>query len=110
VQLVVHGDLHRLVATDRDLGHYTMVAGASIYPFVWNLLLAARQEGLGGVLTTMHARVEAEVNALVHAPAGMSLACVVLLGHPVHQPTRLRRQPVESFVTVDRVDGPAFTV
>ncbi|MBU3701912.1 MAG: nitroreductase family protein [Acidimicrobiia bacterium] len=109
VQLVVHGDLHRLVATDRDLGHYTMVAGASIYPFVWNLLLAAREEGLGGVLTTMHARVEAQVNELVGAPEGLSLACVVLLGHPVHQPTRLRRESVESFTTVDRFDGPAFT-
>jgi nitroreductase len=109
VQLVVHGDLHRLVATDRDLGHYTMVAGASIYPFVWNLLLAARNEGLGGVLTTMHARVEEQVNELVGAPAGLSLACVVLLGHPVHQPTRLRREAVESFTTVDRFDGPAFT-
>lgn len=109
VQLVVHGDLHRLVATDRDLGHYTMVAGASIYPFVWNLLLAAREEGLGGVLTTMHARVEQQVNELVGAPEGLSLACVVLLGHPVHQPTRLRRESVESFTTVDRFDGPAFT-
>ena len=106
VQLVVHGDLHRLVATDRDLGHYTMVAGASIYPFVWNLLLAAREEGLGGVLTTMHSRVEPQVNELVGAPEGMSLACVVLLGHPVHQPTRLRREAVDSFVSIDRFDGP----
>ena len=108
VQLVVHGDLHRLVATDRDLGHYTMVAGASIYPFVWNILLAAREEGLGGVITTMHARVEPQVNALLGAPEGMSLACVVLLGHPVHQPTRLRREPVGSFATIDRFDGPAL--
>ena len=108
VQLVVHGDLHRLVAADRDLGHYTMVAGASIYPFVWNILLAAREEGLGGVITTMHARVESQVNELLGAPEGLSLACVVLLGHPVHQPTRLRRDPVASFATIDRFDGPAL--
>lgn len=108
VHLVVHADQRRLVATDRDLGHYTMVAGASIYPFVWNLLLAAREEGLGGVITTMHSRVEPQVNELLGAPEGMSLACVVFLGHPVHQPTRLRREPVETFATLDRVDGPAF--
>lgn len=109
VLLVVHGDLHRLVATDRDLDRYTMVAGASIYPFVWNLLLAAREEGLGGVITTMHARVEPLVNELLHVPEGLALACVVPMGHPVHQPTRLRREPVDSFATLDRFDGAPFT-
>lgn len=108
VLLVVHGDLHRLVATDRDLDRYTMVAGASIYPFVWTMLLAARAEGLGGVITTMHARVEPEVNALLGVPAGRALACVVPLGHPVHQPTRLRREPVSSFASQDRFDGEPF--
>lgn len=110
VQLAIFGDLERLVATDRDLGRYTMVAGASIYPFVWNILLAARAEGLGGVITTMHARVEPDVRELLHVPDNLALAAVVLLGHPVHQPTRLRRNPVASFTTVDRVDGPPFPV
>jgi len=108
VLLVVHGDLHRLVATDRDLGRYTMVAGASVYPFAWNILLAARAEGLGGVITTMHARVEPEVNSLLGAADGFALACVIPIGHPVHQPTRLRRGPVGSFATLDRCDGPVF--
>lgn len=108
VQLAVFGDLTRLVATDRDLDHYTMVAGASIYPFVWNILLAARTEGLGGVITTMHARVEPQVRELLGVPGACSLACVVALGHPVHQPTRLRREPVASFATIDRFDGRAL--
>ncbi len=30
---------------------------------------------------------------------------MLALGRPVHQPTKLRRQPVESFATVDRFDG-----
>ena len=110
VALAVFGDLARLVATDRDLDRYTMVAGASVYPFVWNILLAARTEGLGGVITTMHARVEPEVKELLGAPTSAALACVVLLGHPVHQPTKLRRRPVAEFTTVDRFDGPAFDV
>lgn len=108
VLLVVHGDLHHLVATDRDLDRYTMVAGASIYPFVWNILLAARAECLGGVITTMHARVEPQVNELLGVPDGHALACVMPIGHPVHQPTRLRREPVASFATLDRFDGRPF--
>ena len=108
VVLPIFGDLDRLVATDRDLDRYTMAAGASVYPFAWNLLLAARAEGLGGVITTMHARVEDDVRGLLAAPTNMALACVVLLGHPVHQPTRLRRRPLSEFVTVDRFDGPAL--
>lgn len=110
VLLAVFGDLERLVATDRDLGRYTMVAGASIYPFMWSILLAARSEGLGGVITTMHARVEPEVRKLLAVPDNLALAGVMMLGHPVHQPTRLRREPVESFATIDRCDGPAFGV
>lgn len=110
VALCVFGDLERLVATDRDLDRYTMIAGASVYPFVWNILLAARAEGLGGVITTMHVRVEPEIKDLLGAPPSMALACVVLLGHPVHQPTKLRRRPVSEFATVDRFDGPTFDV
>ena len=110
VLLAVFGDLERLVATDRDLGRYTMVAGASIYPFMWSILLAARSVGLGGVITTMHARVEPEVRELLAVPDHLALAGVMMLGHPVHQPTRLRREPVESFATIDRCDGPAFGV
>ena len=108
VILAIFGDLERLVATDRDLGRYTMVAGASIYPFMWNILLAARSEGLGGVITTMHARVEPEVRALLHVPDNLALAGVMMLGHPVHQPTKLRREPVSSFATIDRFDGRAL--
>lgn len=108
VLLAVFGDLRRLVGTDRDLDRYTFVAGASIYPFAWTVLLAARAEGLGGVMTTIHGRVEPEVKALLGAPEHLALATVIALGHPVHQPTRLRREPVEAFTTVDRIDGEPF--
>lgn len=109
VLLAVLVDLGGLAAVDRDLGRYTFAGGASVYPFCWNLLLAARQEGLAGVITTMCVRREPEVLDLLGAPAGLALAAVVALGHPVRQPRRLRRGPVDSFTTIDRVDGPAFT-
>lgn len=109
VLLVLFADLRALAATDRDLGRYTIVGGASIYPFAWNLLLAARAEGLGGVITTMHARREAEVKALLGAPQELVFAATLALGHPVKQVTRLRRAPVEEIATVDRLDGTPFT-
>lgn len=108
VLLVVVADLRRLAAVDRDLGRYTMVGGASVYPFVWSLLLAARAEGLGGVMTTMVVRREDDVRALLHVPDAFAVAAVVALGRPVRQPSRLRRLPVEEFSTVDRFDGPVF--
>jgi nitroreductase len=108
VLLALLVDLQALAAVDRDLDRYTFAGGASIYPFAWNLLLAARSEGLGGVITTMPIRQEAAVLELLGAPDDYALAGVLALGHPVHQPTRLRRADVATFTTIDRLDGPTF--
>ncbi len=105
VMLVLLADLARLSTVDREAGHYTMIGGASIYPFGWSILLAAREEGLAGVLTTMVVRNEPAVKELLGVPATVSVAGVLALGHPVRQPTRLRRRPVEKFATIDRYDG-----
>jgi len=106
--LVILADLRNLATLDRDIGHYTMVGGASIYPFAWSILLAAREEGLAGVLTTMVVREEATMKALLHVPDELVVAGVLALGHPVRQPTRLKRRPVEAFTTVDSLDGEPF--
>jgi nitroreductase len=106
VLLVMFADLRALAAVDRDLDRYSFAGGASVYPFAWSILLAARAEGLGGVLTTMLIRQEESVKVLLGAPDHWALAAAIALGHPVRQPRRLRRQPVTSFATVDRVDGP----
>jgi len=105
VLLVLFADLKALAAVDRDLDRYSFAGGASVYPFAWNILLAARAEGLGGVLTTMLIREEESVKGLLGAPDEWALAAAIALGHPVRQPRRLRRAPVGSFATVDRVDG-----
>jgi nitroreductase len=105
VMLVLLADLARLSTVDRDCGHYTMVGGASIYPFAWSILLAARAEGLAGVMTTMVVREEPAVRELLGVPDTLSVVGLLALGAPVVQPTRLRRGPVESFATVDRFDG-----
>jgi nitroreductase len=108
VLLALLADLRSLAAVDRDLDRYTMVGGASIYPFAWSVLLAARAEGLGGVITTMNVKREPDVLALLHAPDHVCLAGVLALGWPAKRPTRLRRQPVEEFATVDAIDGHLF--
>jgi nitroreductase len=108
--LVLLADLRLLAAVDRDLGRYTLVGGGSVYPFAWSILLAARAEGLGGVITTMNVFREADVKALLGVPEEFAVAAVLALGRPVHQPTRLTRKPVESFTTVDRFDGQPLTV
>ncbi len=108
VLLVLLADLERLATVDRDLDRYTMVGGASIYPFAWSILLAARDEGLAGVMTTMAVRDEPAVKDLLGVPDHVVVAGVLALGHPVRQPTRLRRAPVEAFATVDRFDGHPF--
>ena len=108
VMLALFADLGALATVDRDLPRYGLAGGASIYPFAWNVLLAARAEGLGGVITTIAVRREDEVKDLVGAPDDMALAAVIALGHPVRQPRRLTRAPVADWAVVDRFDGAPF--
>lgn len=107
--LVLLADLRLLAATDRDLDRYTLVGGASIYPFAWNLLLAARAEGVGGVITTMVVPREAEVKEIVGALPELAVAALIALGRPERFPRRLTRQPVDTFASYDTVDGPPVT-
>lgn len=106
VMVVLLADLSKLATVDRDADHYTMVGGASIYPFAWSILLAARTEGLAGVMTTMVVQQEEAVKELLGIPDHVAVVGVIALGVPVKEPTRLRRRPVESFASVDRFDGP----
>jgi nitroreductase len=105
VVLVVCVDLGVVAAIDQDLDRIGLVAGASVYPFVWNVLLAARNEGFGGVLTTMAVAEEPAVKALLGIPDDHAVAAIVPLGKPHRQVSRLTRKPVAEFVTRERFDG-----
>jgi nitroreductase len=109
VMLVVCADLTALAATDRDLDRYQIAGGASIYPFVWNILLAARARGLGGVMTTIATRNEPGVRDVLNIPNGQIVASIVALGHPASRATKLKRRAVEDFTTTDAFDGSRFT-
>ena len=108
VVLVFVVDLKVVASLDRFLDRVGVISGASIYPFVWNVLLAARQAGFGGTNTTMAVAEEPELQALLHIPKDDAVAAVVPLGKPVKQLTRLKRRSVAEIATRERFDGPPF--
>lgn len=108
VVLVVAADLGAIAMMDKDLGRATLTGGASVYPFVHSILLAARAHGLGGVMTTFLARAEEAARPLLGLPDTWAVASMVCLGHPVRRARKLTRRPVGEFATVDRFDGAVF--
>ena len=110
VVLVVAVDLSVVASFDKNLERIGVISGASIYPLVWNILMSARNEGLGGVLTTYLAEKEPEVQKVLGLPSSYAVAAMLPIGVPVKQLTKLRQKQVEELVTVDSFDGPAFTV
>lgn len=106
--LVVLADLGALAATDRDLERYQLVGGASVYPFVWSILLSAHDRGLGGVMTTVATANEHQLRGVLRLPPTFAVASVVVLGYPEARPTKLTRRRVEAFTSLDTFDGPAF--
>jgi len=63
----------------------TFVQGASIYPVVQNILLAARGLGLGTVLTTIHRKYEQEIKQLLNIPQNIETAALIPLGYPAKE-------------------------
>jgi nitroreductase len=105
VLLVVCLDLRVVASIDKELGRIGIASGASIYPLAWNILLAARNEGYGGTLTTMPIAEEPAMRELLGIPEYGAVCAVIPLGKPVKQLTKLRRKRVEDFVTRERWDG-----
>jgi nitroreductase len=108
VVLVVAADLRKIALMDGDLDRPPLTGGASIYPFCWSILLAARERGLGGVITTFIARAEPEVAPLLGLPADHALVATLFIGRPEHQNTKLSRRGVSEFTSLERFDGAPF--
>ncbi len=103
VHLVVIVERAALLTPFPALNQSPFVSGSSIYPFVQNLVLAIRSEGLGTSLTMLLNNEEAEVKRLLAIPDGFALAAHLGVGWPAQpHPTRLRRRRVEEFTSVDR--------
>lgn len=106
VLLFVFVDLALVASLDSNVKRIGVVSGGSIYPFVWNILLAARNEGYGGTPTTFIADKEKELQALLGVPAQMAFAAMIPIGKPVKQLTKLKRKPVDDFAMLERWNGP----
>ena len=109
VVLVVSIDLETVASMDKELDRVGVVTGGSVYPLVWNILLAARNEGIAGVLTTAAIPEEDKAKELLGLPENHAIAALIPLGVPVKQLTKLSRRDVEEFTTLDQFDGPALT-
>jgi nitroreductase len=107
VHLLVGVRLDDLAVTDAGLPRQSIVGGASVYPFVQNVLLGLRGEGLGAALTTLLVPAEAEVRRLLEIPDEVALAAHIGVGYRVEKwPQRLARRPVSEFAFSERWGEP----
>jgi nitroreductase len=105
VLLVVCVDLKVVASTDQELKRIGIISGASVYPFAWNILLAARHEGLAGTITTLTVAQEPKVQALLGLPSHVAVCTVMPLGRPVKRLTKLKRKDVSEFAVLERWGG-----
>jgi nitroreductase len=80
----------------------TRWSGASIYPAVQNMLLAARALGLGATLTTRHLLYEKETEAALGLPPGVHSYAILPIGYPMGKFGRVGRGPLDDIVYQDR--------
>ena len=107
VHLVPCVELDTLAIVDSWLERPSIVGGASIYPFVQNVLLGLRAEGLGAAFTTLLTPAEPDVRALLEIPDGVALAGHISVGYRAEPwPKRLRRNPVAEFAFSERYGQP----
>ena len=85
----------------------THAEGASVYPAVQNLLLAARALGYGGVITGWHRECEDELRDIVGIPEGVAVHATIPLGKPAGRHGPVRRRPLRELVYEDSWDQAA---
>ena len=82
------------------------MSGASIYPAVQNILLAARALGLGANLTTRHLFFAEETERALELPPGVLSYAIVPIGYPMGNFGPVGRGSLKEFVSLDRVGQP----
>lgn len=82
------------------------MAGASIYPAVQNMLLAARALGLGANLTTRHLLFAEESEKALGLPDDLQSFAIIPIGYPMGNFGPVGRGDLKDFVSLDRVGEP----
>jgi nitroreductase len=75
--------------------------GASIYPAVQNLMLAARELGIGSTLTTIHRYRDAEIREALRLPPDVEAMAIIPLGYPTGRWGEGPRRTIEDVVFED---------
>lgn len=95
--------IRRGATAARNFGNFARLStAASVYPAVENLLLAARECGVGASLTTWHALYERELKGILGIPPHVRTFAVVPIGYPLGRFGPVNRAPVEQFVHWNR--------
>jgi nitroreductase len=95
-----------IVACIEEAGAPTRWSGASIYPAVQNMLLAARALGLGATLTTRHLLFEKETEAALGLPPGVHSYAILPIGYPMGNFGPVGRGPLKEIVYEDHWGSP----
>jgi nitroreductase len=77
-------------------------SGASIFPAVQNMLLAARALGLGSTLTTLYLIHEKDAEAAMGLPEDVHSYAILPLGYPLGKFGPVRRAPLADVVYLDK--------
>ena len=72
----------------------SLLAGSSIYPSIQNMMLAARAEGLGTVLTTPQDGIMDELRAELSIPDNALPVAIIPMGHPSANFGPVTRKPL----------------
>ena len=85
-------DLYQARAAD------SLLAGSSIYPSIQNIMLAARAEGLGTVLTTPQDSIMDELRQELSIPDSALPVAIIPMGHPNANFGPVTRRSLDSFL------------
>jgi len=83
VMVVFCFNAEHMAITDAGLDRPSVVGGGSVYTAVQNLMLAARAEGVGCVLTTLLCFEESAVKSLLEIPDPWGTCAHLPMGYPV---------------------------
>ncbi len=100
-------ELPALIVACLDFGELATPArvaggGASIWPAVQNLLLAARGLGLGATPTTLALAEPGAAAAVLRLPETMAPYCLIPVGYPLGRFGPVTRRPLDEVLRFDR--------
>jgi nitroreductase len=79
--------------------------GSSIYPAIWNAMLAARAEGVGSALTSVLLFKQAELFEILGVPEGWQFSGMVTMGYPTGRWGVAPRRPAHEVASRNGWDG-----